>query len=621
MSSNNSINDPKGSKLGRKGDPRMHKAVTARLDDPNLSLYEALKIGGFNYPDNDDASQIDSEHVTLGQRKNQLSRRLRLAKKQRRESGGGGGALNSGVSSPSGESAGDMGQFNNFGLQYNQASGSNNDMPLIAAAKAPGGGVAGASTSQPKKPMKNSLGARALQMKRDGDFTLDDSDIVTADNANNNIGMMEEQAKRPRIAKFHPDFRGALIVPPASFRGASSYEPLGLSANRSNVGPPLHVQGRSQPNTGLSNLGGETGDQHSTTTAASAFNFLGPSPFAPTNMMTSNLGTGPYFNPQFTNAFSNQQANQQPRASAVAVSSLTTTAQAVGLTLEQLALALSSNTTNLAKLVAETKSGESMAKQQDLALNLFETESKALYTKCMLMAGIDVSLAQPDTPTYMAFALKAWQAEGNRLQKMMSAAKRDNDIMEPSDISVLGETGTITKEGTNDEDDDVADDDDDDDDSHEGHGHNHTHEHAQKSDNTEKNNGHDSSNCDAQHLHRLGSCGHKAIIHQPKNGAPHIDFIVNDQVECYMGLESVPFGKNVDSAWPSKYKCKEVKDSSAKACGKSCATDVSESGVSEPKILKLSEINLHDPEWNFDAVDSVDGGVMGLFKLGGEGFT
>jgi hypothetical protein len=232
-----------------------------------------------------------------------------------------------------------------------------------------------------------------------------------------------------------------------------------------------------------------------------------------------------------------------------------------------------------------------------------------------------MSLAQPDTPTYMAFALKAWQAEGNRLQKMMSAAKRDNDIMEPSDISVLGETGTITKDGNNDEDGDVADDDDDDDDSREGYEHDHNHEHSQKSDytETENNNCHDSSNCDAQHLHRLGSCGHRAIIHQPKNGAPHIDFIVNDQVECYMGLESVPFGRNVDSAWPSKYKCKEVKDSSAKACSKSYATDVSESGVSEPKILKLSEINLHDPEWNFDAVDSVDGGVMGLFKLGGDG--
>jgi hypothetical protein len=35
-----------------------------------------------------------------------------------------------------------------------------------------------------------------------------------------------------------------------------------------------------------------------------------------------------------------------------------------------------------------------------------------------------------------------------------------------------------------------------------------------------------------------------------------------------------------------------------------------------PKIIPLSEINLHDPEWNYDVNGSIDGGVMGLFKLG-----
>jgi hypothetical protein len=590
----------------------MHRAVSARLENPDLSLYEALRIGGFDYPaNNDDASQVDSENVTLGQRKNQLSRRLRLAKKQGRENGG--GRLSSGVSTASGDSD-ELGKYNNngFGLQYNSYEAGASAMPDMsgtyvtkANTSLTRAAAASAASSKSTNSVKSSLGARALQMKRDGDFTLDESDIVTADSASNNIGMMEEQAKRPRIAKFHPDF-APLIVPPASFRGASSYEPQGMAASRPAFGHSLRA--RSQLSA-VPNIG-ETGD---------------PSLYGPTNVMTSSLGTGPYFNPQYTNAFANQQAFQQPKASAVAVSSLTSTAQAVGLTLEQLALALSSNTTNLAKLVAQTKSGESLAKQQDLALNLFETESKALYTKCMLMAGIDVSLAQPDTPTYMAFALKAWQAEGKRLQNMMSSANRDSDIMEPSDISVLGETGAGPKEAHHDE---VDDDDEEeygsngnDDDSQESHGNNHNHQHAQKTDkNTENVIGHHNSNCEAQHLHRLGSCGHRAIIHQPKNGAPHIDFIVNDQVECYMGLESVPFGKSIDSAWPSKYKCKEVKEASAKACAKSCATDVSESrGGSEPKILKLSDINLHDPEWNFDAVDSVDGGVMGLFKLGGDG--
>ena len=67
-------------KTGRKGDPRMHRAVAARMENPELSLFEALRIGGFDYAADEDASIMDAEKVTLGQRKNQLSRRLRLAR-------------------------------------------------------------------------------------------------------------------------------------------------------------------------------------------------------------------------------------------------------------------------------------------------------------------------------------------------------------------------------------------------------------------------------------------------------------------------------------------------------------------------------------------------------------
>jgi hypothetical protein len=69
-----------GRRSGRKGDPRMHRAVQARQVDPNISLFLALKLGGFNYPDDIDAKFVDEENVTLAQRKNQLSRRLRVVK-------------------------------------------------------------------------------------------------------------------------------------------------------------------------------------------------------------------------------------------------------------------------------------------------------------------------------------------------------------------------------------------------------------------------------------------------------------------------------------------------------------------------------------------------------------
>ena len=82
--------------LGRRGDPRMHRAVNARLANPSISLLEALIIGGFEFPNGTDARNgtgsdahgkstrniYDSDNVLLSQRKNQLSRRLRLARRR-----------------------------------------------------------------------------------------------------------------------------------------------------------------------------------------------------------------------------------------------------------------------------------------------------------------------------------------------------------------------------------------------------------------------------------------------------------------------------------------------------------------------------------------------------------
>ena len=77
----NTNGGPNTSKTGRKGDPRMHRAVGARLANPKISLFDALQIGGFDYDNDDDANAVDSEQITLAQRKNQLSRRIRLALK------------------------------------------------------------------------------------------------------------------------------------------------------------------------------------------------------------------------------------------------------------------------------------------------------------------------------------------------------------------------------------------------------------------------------------------------------------------------------------------------------------------------------------------------------------
>ena len=68
---------------GRRGDPRMNTAVAKKIENPNLTLFQALTEGGFEFPCEEHNSTgngpiYDSNKVLLSQRKNQLSRRLRL---------------------------------------------------------------------------------------------------------------------------------------------------------------------------------------------------------------------------------------------------------------------------------------------------------------------------------------------------------------------------------------------------------------------------------------------------------------------------------------------------------------------------------------------------------------
>jgi hypothetical protein len=652
-------NDPEGntkaSKLGRKGDPRMHQAVVARLSNPDISLYEALRMGGFEYPTNDDASIVDSQRVTLGQRKNQLSRRLRLARKNLDDADNPPTSGNH-ESSLIGD-GGDRGDTPS--IEEENIRSTSTETPFYTREKqhrensgnGPGNSVssvaASGATSVPERRSamysgntrhssgNNKLGARALAMKREVDFCLVDEDCGDGEAPSR----QDSPPKRQCMAKFHPDF-APILVHPVRFSDKTSYHENGGGNIAMNVTGTMSGATNGQQ-TLQHHLGTDSGLGWNGAVAPAVTPMTslgGPSPFlmmGSSMQGTSGLSPNQYYDPQYSSFFPGQQSSihipPPPRASAVAVSSLVSSAQAVGLTLEQLALTLSSNTRNLAKLVADTRSGESMTKQQELALNLHEVETKALYTKCMIVAGIDVSLAQPGTPTYTAFALKACQAEGQRLQGIVRTARRDRAN---SDLSVDETEARPSKSvGCEGDDDEIE--------SHhrssvgqhqshdridDDHHHHHLHHHSGGAD-SETDEHHDVEKCEARHIHRLSQCGHKAIIHHPKDGAAHIDFIVKDQIECYMGIDSLPLGRGVDSAWPSKYKCKDGGDEcSAKTCGKKSlppnASDnwgSAESIGTEPKIFKLSEINVQDPEWNFDPTGSVDGGVMGLFQLGGDG--
>jgi len=73
----------------------MIAAIEAKSRDNSLSLREALEIGGFQFPETQGrcaaATVLDSDGVSLAQRKNQLSRRLRQIKSEEAEKGEGDG--------------------------------------------------------------------------------------------------------------------------------------------------------------------------------------------------------------------------------------------------------------------------------------------------------------------------------------------------------------------------------------------------------------------------------------------------------------------------------------------------------------------------------------------------
>jgi hypothetical protein len=516
--------------------------VAARLANPALSLFEALRLGGFDYPTNDDASVVDSEKVTLGQRKNQLSRRLRLARKQDAEKNGEDTGLN---------------EKSNEGLDAQQE-------------------LQNMMRQQRQRTSKTSnIGALALKMKRDCPelgVLSDDEDMET------------EEPKRQRVAKFHPDY-APLFVPPS----ASALNPFhtGNASMPAQNGMPQSVSHQAAAafpsNQGAGNFAG--------------INMNSP-PFGQTLGAASNFPQNSLFSQQMGNVFNPHQA-QPPRASGVAISSLTASAQAVGMTLEQLAMTLSSNPPNLSKIILGMNDTAAVEKQEELALHLYEMECKALYGKCMLMAGMDPKLCQPNSQAHLEFALKAWQAQGRRLQELV----RNTPTVRDPPLETENEKSPAVGRANSDSGSSQA-----------SLHHNHSYGHSHGGDKQETR---AYSHMDGRHVHRLnGQCGHKAIIHHPKDGVAHIDFVIGQVVECYHGIE--PVGKK--SIWPSKYRCKELENCSHKCDAShgniSDALRKIQAGRPQPKTIPLSEINLHDPEWNFDVNGSIDGGVTGLFKLG-----
>jgi len=124
-------------------------------------------------------------------------------------------------------------------------------------------------------------------------------------------------------------------------------------------------------------------------------------------------------------------------------------------------------------------------------------------------------------------------------------------------------------------------------------------------------------------VHRLeGKCGHQAVIHQPEGGQPHVDFVVDNKIECYGGLQGIKKESSKQAFWPSKFSCDQLMCESRSdsnhgvTCGKTkCEKECD--GMTkkrEPKVLDLSEIDFDGKEWNKDSAG--DDTLLGLMSLG-----
>ena len=593
----------------------MHRAVAARLANPDLTLFEALRMGGFEYPTNDDASVMDAEKVTLGQRKNQLSRRLRLARKQ----------TNSKDYQHGDHGSGHIGGSTaNFGSGHstggNSVGGNSRGGGNSRTSNASSGGLSSEAQKELQKLMQHSRNAKmsssvvgpgASSSKRDAGALLDD-DIENETGETPVTMEIQEEPKRARIAKFHPDYAPLFVPPPRNAFGSSTG---GVPGATPAVNPSFQHQPQQTqqlPTAGMPSL--SMGAAAAATLGSPVPGAIGGNTFGGASALFSQAGMFP------------SQAGGQTgaRPSAVAVASLTATAQSVGMTLEQLAVSLGSSPSNLAKVLTSLNSNnaDTMAKQLNLALNLFQAESRALYSRCMLLAGIPQNQCQESSPTHLQFALNAWQMEGKRLKDLLAnspssrgAINLDTQLDQISGTGSSHRHKSTTRRGSGGND-SVSTSNNADRGGLDSASHSHEDEHGDDLDDMHHSHGNAEGEGNAgrnrRHLHRLeGKCGHKAILHQPKDGTPHIDFVVGSHVECYHGIDAVSTNSNL--AWPSKFTCDDVGGCSSE-CG-SDAPPISKSKNVVPKTIHLSQIDWSDPEWNKDVSGgSVEGSVARFFK-------
>jgi hypothetical protein len=367
---------------GRQGDPRMHQAVAVRIENPDLTLFQALQAGGFDYPTEDCSAFVDSENVTLGQRKNQLSRRIRLFKKH----SGGDPNVGDSIAVPSGSGSDDCSVGHS---QHSHTSPTNGPST---------------STHNSKPPMEHGNHKNSLP---------------TMDHA-----MLPLSGRKRGLSESTNDF----TITAADSQESGSVDPTHLLAT---IAPR-------NPTTTITNDFGPP-PPHLRTTSWDGGEDFGEAfgmPFQHFRQQQLRRQQQQQQQPSSHNRHQQQLQQQEmqqqpqhvhmptrlastpPAPSGVAVASLNQTAANAGLTLDQLALTLSGSS-NLAEVLLQTTDSSDCEKQHELALQLYQNEARTLYQKSMLMAGYRHEDCCEGSSNHSQFALAAWQFEGEHLHELM----------------------------------------------------------------------------------------------------------------------------------------------------------------------------------------------------------
>ena len=373
----------------------MNAAVAAKLKDPDLPLFHALRIGGFRFPCNEDASTLDNTGITLGQRKNQLARRLRAIRKRENEARGG-EQLVAGQSSQRGTSNEPQKLPNPSSVHDSRKYHGN---PSGRGMKRPAASLYTASLDDPLQDLlcdpKNTTSAQNNDADRQALFHPLSISLLSLPEASANPVELQHPTINPNTLFTHQN-RSASTAP------AKIPNQIFLSTDM------LSIVGRNAPSatdqTSRGRHEGKEGDEatsgRSTTSTHLLFN---QGPYSISTATSSSNNPTTLGNSLYQSAAANAAAAANANANIMGGGLPLTNSQFVPHPLQR----------------AATATGPFFEEKEAFALQLFRQELKSLYRRSMLAAGFSMENTSAESQHFRRFAFFAWKNECERLQEIL----------------------------------------------------------------------------------------------------------------------------------------------------------------------------------------------------------